>query len=155
MKAADLVEEGRVAGVALELAVLCLDLGKEVTVGDVLPGLDDALDDAAQGVVVDARRSGLAGLLGLLREVVRADGEVELRVVGKDTQVVPADVTHCGDLSDGGQREDVVGAGEQELSQFACRACLLAGVVVADEQEGGVGVVDRIADDTVELVGHA
>ena len=101
MKAADLVEEGRVAGVALELAVLCLDLGKEVTVGDFLPGLDDALDDAAQGVVVDARRSGLAGLLGLLREVVRADGEVELRVVGKDTQVVPADVTHRSNVADG------------------------------------------------------
>ena len=67
---ADLVEEGCVAGVALELGVTCLDLGEEVGGGDVLTGLDEALDDASQGVVVDARRCGLAGQLGLLREVV-------------------------------------------------------------------------------------
>ena len=154
VKAVDLVEEGCVAGVPLELAVSCLDLGEEVSGGDVLAGLDDALDDVAQRVVVDARRCGLAGLLGLLREVVRADGEVELRLVGEDTQVVSADVTHGSDLADGGQREDVVGAGEQELSQFACGAGFFSCVVVADEQEGGVGVVDGVTDDTVELVGH-
>ena len=47
----DLVEEGCVAGVSLELAVLCLDLGEEVAGGDVVAGLDD---DGAQRVVVDA-----------------------------------------------------------------------------------------------------
>ena len=46
--------EGGVAGVPLELAVSCLDLSEEVTGGDVLAGLDDALDDVAQRVVVDA-----------------------------------------------------------------------------------------------------
>ena len=49
----DLVEEGCVAGVALELAVLGPDLGEEVTGGDVLAGLDDVVDDVAEGVVVD------------------------------------------------------------------------------------------------------
>lgn len=89
-----------------------------------------------------------------MREVVGPDGEVELGVVGEDAQVVSADVSHGGDLADGGKGEDVVGAGEQQFSQFACCAGLLADVVVADEQESGVGVVDGIADDAVELAGH-
>ena len=93
-------------------------------------------------------------LRSLLREVVVTDGEVELGLVGKDAQVVSADVSHGGDLADGGKGENVVGACEQQFSQFACCACLLAGVVVADEQESGVGVVDGIADDAVELAGH-
>jgi len=50
----DLVEEGDVAGVTLELAVPCLDLGEEVGSGDVVAGLDDVVDDGAQRVVVDA-----------------------------------------------------------------------------------------------------
>lgn len=57
-----------------------------------------------------------------------------------------------GDLADGGQREDVVGAVEQVLAEFAGGASLLAGVVVADKEEGGIGVVDGVADDVVELV---
>ena len=54
MEAQDLVEEGGVAGVALELAVTCLDLGDEVGSGDVVAGLEDVVDDGAQRVVVDA-----------------------------------------------------------------------------------------------------
>ena len=54
VEAADLVEEGGVAGVALELGVTGPDLGEEVAGGDILARLDDALDDVAQGVVVDA-----------------------------------------------------------------------------------------------------
>ena len=50
----ELVEEGCVADVTLELAVSCLDLGEEVAGGDVVAGLDDVVDDGAQRVVVDA-----------------------------------------------------------------------------------------------------
>ena len=50
----DLVEERGVAGVTLELAVPCLDLGEKVAGGDVVAGLDDVVDDGAQRVVVDA-----------------------------------------------------------------------------------------------------
>lgn len=151
VEAVDLVEEGDVAGVALELAVAGLDLGEEVAGGDVLAWLDDGLDDVAQGVVVEARGGSLAGLGCLAGEVVGADGEVELGVAGVHVQVVAADVSNGGVLAHGGQREDVARAGEQASAEFARGAGLLAGMVVADEEEGGVGVVDGVADGAVEL----
>ena len=84
-------------------------------------------------------------------EVVVADGEAELCVVGAAAEVVAVDETHRGDLALGGEGEDVVGLGEEVLAEVAGGASFLAEVVVADEEEGSGGVVEDVADDAAEL----
>ena len=53
----------------------------------------------------------------------------------------------------GGDGEDVVGGGEEHPADVARGGGALGEVVVADEQEGGLGVVGGVADDLFELGG--
>ena len=147
-----MVEDGTGAGLLLELAVAGGDLGHEFVGGYGLAGLEDVGDALGEdGAVHDAADGG--GLVGGMGEVVGADGEVELGEVGVVAEVEAADVAHGGDLALGGDGEDVVGVDEEVLAEVACGGCLLAEVVVADEEEAGLGVVEDVADDAAELCG--
>ena len=53
----------------------------------------------------------------------------------------------------GGETEDIGGVEEEVLAEVAGGAGFLAEVVVADAEEGSLGVVDDIANDVAELVG--
>ena len=88
-----------------------------------------------------------------MREVVGADGEAELGVVGQAAHVVAVDESHGGDVALGGEAEDIGGIKEEVLTEVAGGAGFLAEVVVADAEKGGLGVVDDVADDVAELVG--
>ena len=88
-----------------------------------------------------------------MREVVGADGEAELGVVGQAAHVVAVDESHGGDVALGGETEDIGGVEEEVLAEVAGGADFLAEVVVADAEEGSLGVVDDIANDVAELVG--
>jgi hypothetical protein len=91
--------------------------------------------------------------LGLVGEVVGADGEAVEGVVALVAHVVAVDEADGGDVALGGEGEDVGGIEEEVLAEVACGAGFLAEVVVADEEAGGVGVVDDVADDAAELAG--
>ena len=135
----------------VELAVALGDLLKEVIGGDWLAWLEDVVDDAAEGLVVDA------GALGdgsdLVGEVVGADGETEEGIDGAATHVVAVDEADGGDVALGGEGEHVGGVEEEELAEVARGGGFLAEVVVADEEEGGLGVVGDVADDAAEVGG--
>ena len=103
------------------------------------------------GIVVDG--VGFWVAFGLVGEVVVADCEAVDGVVTLVTHVVAVDEADSGDIALGGQGEDVGRIEEEELAEVACGAGFLAEMVVADEEEGGVGVVDNVADDAAELVG--
>ena len=91
---------------------------------------------------------------GLVGEVVGADGESVLGVVGVAAEVVAANESYCGDFALRGKREDIGGVEEEVLAEIACGAGFLAEVVVADEKEGGFGVIGDVADDAAELAGN-
>ena len=105
-------------------------------------------------VTVAALGVGFGVALGFVGEVVVADGEAVLGVVGGTAEVVAPDEADGGDFALGGEGEDVGGVEEKVLAEVACGAGLLAEVVVADEKEGGLGVVGDVADDAAELCGH-
>jgi hypothetical protein len=92
--------------------------------------------------------------LGFVGEVVVADGEAVLGVVGGTAEVVAPDKADGGDFTLGGEGEDVGGVEEKVLAEVSCGAGFLAEVVVSDEEEGGLGVVGDVADDAAELCGH-
>ena len=112
VEAEGLVEEGGGAVVLLEVAVAGGDLVVEVVLGEGLAGLEDVVDDVAEGVVVDSCGAGCRWGVYLAGEVVGADGESELGVFGVVSHVVAVGVSDGGGVADGGDGEDVVGAGE-------------------------------------------
>ena len=112
VEAEGLVEEGGGAVVLLEVAVAGGDLVVEVVLGEGVAGLEDVVDDVAEGVVVDACGAGCRWGVYLAGEVVGADGESELGVFGVVSHVVAVGVSDGGDVALGGDGEDVVGAGE-------------------------------------------
>ena len=135
----------------VELAVALGDLLKEVIGGDWLAWLEDVVDDAAEGLVIDG------GALGdgsdLVGEVVGADGETEEGIDGAATHVVAVDEADGGDVALGGEGEHVGGVEEEELAEVARGGGFLAEVVVADEEEGGRGMVGDVADNAAEVGG--
>ena len=92
--------------------------------------------------------------LGFVGEVVVADGEAVLGVVGGTAEVVAPGEADGSDFTLGGEGEDVGGVEEKVLAEVSCGAGFLAEVVVSDEEEGGLGVVGDVADDAAELCGH-
>ena len=91
--------------------------------------------------------------LGFVGEVVVADGEAVLGVVGGTAEVVAPGEADGGDFTLGGEGEDVGGVEEKVLAEVSCGAGFLAEVVVSDEEEGGLGVVGDVADDAAEFAG--
>ena len=100
---------------------------------------------------VDGFALGIA--FGLVREVVVADGEAVLGIVGRSAQIVAPDETDGGDFALSGKGEDVGCIEKEVFAEVSCGACFFAQVVVADEEEGGLGVVGDVADDAAELGG--
>ncbi len=92
---------------------------------------------------------------GLVGEVVGADGESVLGVVGVAAEVVAANETYCGDFVLCGEGEDVGCIEKEVLAEVSCGRGFFAKVVVADEEEGGLGVVGDVADDAAEFCGDA
>ena len=92
--------------------------------------------------------------LGFVGEVVVADGEAVLGVVGGTAEVVAPGEADGSDFALGGEGEDVGGVEEKVLAEVSCGAGFLAEVVVSDEEEGGFGMVGDVADDAAELCGH-
>ena len=86
---------------------------------------------------------GLGVALGFVGEVVVADGETVLGVVGGTAEVVAPGEADGGDFALGGEGKDVGGVEEEVLAE----------VVVADEEKSGLGVVGDIADDAAEFCG--
>ena len=111
-----LVDEGGGAVLLLELAVTGGDLVVELVGGDGLTGLEDVGDDVAKGVVVNCPGFAHGHRLGLVGEVVGADGETVVALVGVVAQVITADVADGGDFALCGEREDVVGVDEELLA---------------------------------------
>ncbi len=105
---------------------------------------------------VAALGDGLWGIaLGFVGEVVVADGEAVLGVVGATAEVVAPDEAHGGDFALCGQGENVGGVEEEVLTEVARGAGFLAEVVVANEEEGCLAVVGDVTDDAAELCGDA
>ncbi len=150
-----MVVEGGGAFLLAEMAVASGNLVEEFNRGDGLARLDDVGGDFAEGVIVNYRGGAILVVARcLMRDVVGADGESELTLVRVIAQVVAANVSHRGNVALCGEREDVVGTGEELLAKVACAACFLANVVVADEKKCSVGVVDGIADGAGKLGGN-
>ena len=101
------------------------------------------------GEFIDGFELGVA--FGLMGEVVFADGEAVLGVIGATAEVVAPDETDGGDLALRGEGEDVGGIEEEVLAEISCGAGFFAEVVVADEEEGGLGVVGAVAADATEF----
>ena len=93
--------------------------------------------------------------LGFVGEIVVADGESVLGVVGATAEVVAPDKAYGGDFALCGQGEDVGGVEEEVLAKVARGAGFLAEMVVANEEEGCLAVVGDVADDAAELCGDA
>ena len=85
-------------------------------------------------------------------EVVGPNGELVEGIQGGAAHVVAVDEPHSGDIALGGEGEDVGCVEEKEFTDVACGTCLLAEVVVSDEEESGLGVVSDVPDDFAELV---
>ena len=103
--------------------------------------------------VVDGCAVGVSGCF--VGEVVVADGEAVLGVVGATAEVVAPDEAHGGDFALCCQGEDVGCVEEEVLAEVARGAGFLAEVVVANEEEGCLAVVGNVADDAAELCGNA
>ena len=101
----------------LEVAAVGGDLVEELVGGDGFSWLEGVADDVAEGVVVDGLGGGKG--VGTLGEVVGADGEVVLGVVGVAAEVVAADEADGGDLALGGEGEDVGDIREEVLAEVA------------------------------------
>lgn len=82
-------------------------------------------------------------------EIAVSDREDELWLIDIDVLVCANDV-HARDAVLGGNREDLGRVREEELAEVSRGGSTLAEVVVADEQEGALGVVEGVADDVVE-----
>ena len=91
------------------------------------------------------------GAFKLVGEVVLADGELELGAVGVTAHVVTHGETDSGDFSLGRKGKDIGCVNEKVLAEVSCCAGFLAEVIVADEEECGLGVVGDIANDVAEL----
>ena len=102
----------------LEVAVAGGDLVEELVGGDGFSWLEGVADDVAEGVVVDGLGGGKD--VGTLGEVVGADGEVVLGVVGVAAEVVAADEADGGDLALGGEGEYVGSVEEEVLAEVTC-----------------------------------
>ena len=148
-------DEFACAVTSVEVQAAVVELGVELIGGDGLTRLDDLADDVAQGALAqegavhaDALGYGY-GPDDLARHVVAVDGEEELAVIA-DLVIETLDEPDLGNGLLGGDGKDVAGLGEEQLAEVARGACLLAEVVVADEEAGGVGVVEGVADGVVE-----
>ena len=86
-------------------------------------------------------------------EVVFAEGEEEFGLGDAPSVLERSDETDMGDAALCGNGEDGIGTCEEKFAEVARCGCALAEVVVADEEEGGLGVVESIAEDVVEVAG--
>ena len=84
-------------------------------------------------------------------EVVFGDEEAELGVFWAPTEVVTGDETNGGDFALCRKREDVGCVKEKVLAEVSCGAGSLTEVVISDEEEGRLGVVGDIPDDSAKL----
>lgn len=84
-------------------------------------------------------------------EVVFGDEEAELGVFWAPAEVVTGDKTDGGNFVLSRKREDVGCVEEKVLAEVSCGAGSLTEVVISDEEEGRLGVVGYIPDDSAKL----